>query len=149
MDSRIAKDWLLALEEQRKALGMTYGYISKRSSVPLLTVRRILARQNVGAQFDNVLAVATVLGARTIGTIPQPDEVAEKEIRRQAKRVVRLVQGTMALEAQGITDAEYLKQLEETAAKEIRQKPRKHLWARPCRTSRQSQAKRRSTTSPG
>ena len=54
----------------------------------------------------------------------------------------------MALEGQGITDPNHLDQLVETAAKEIRAKPRKQLWVRQCRSSSQSQAKRPSPMSP-
>lgn len=48
----------------------------------------------------------------------------ENELRRLAKKVVRLVQGTMGLESQAITDPEVLSEIEAVAVTEIQAKLR-------------------------
>jgi hypothetical protein len=76
------------------------------------------------------LAIARVLGAELEFRIQNPESMIEEEVQKRAKKIVRMVQGTMALESQGITDPSHLDELVETAAKEIRAKPRKQLWMR-------------------
>ncbi len=149
MATKIARSMLAALNQQRRALGMSLRDVSERSGVPILTVRRVLVEQKESSHFGNVLAIASALGVDPMRAIPDPAEAVEKEIRRRAKQVVRMVQGTMGLEAQGLTDQEFLTEMEEKVAAEIRAKPRKQLWGRQCRSSSQSRAKRQSTTSPG
>jgi len=149
MAIKVAQRMLEALNRQRRALGMSLRDVSEWSGVPILTIRRVLVEQKESTHFGNVLAIASALGIDPMRAIPDPAEVVEKEIRRRARQVVRMVQGTMGLEAQGITDQEFLTEMEEKVAAEIRAKPRKQLWGRQCRGSSQSQAKHRSTTSPG
>jgi hypothetical protein len=74
--------------------------------------------------------------------------LVEQQVQKRAREIVRMVQGTMALEAQGITDPSHLDQLVEIAAREIRAKPRKQLWERQCHSSSRSRAKHPSPISP-
>jgi DNA-binding phage protein len=143
--------WLETLEKQRHALRMTLPVVAERAKLSRATVYRILKHKQTNSSLANVLAVAKVLGAELKLHLQEPDEVAEQEIQAKARRIVRMVQGTMALEAQGITDQSDIDELIEVAANEIRAKPRKQLWmsqAMQNRNSSRSQAKRRSKTSP-
>jgi len=148
MATKSVQDWLEALNRQRRALSMSFKDVAERSGMSTTTVRRVLVNRNESTELASVMAIARVLGVDPFPAIPDPEEVREREVRRLAKRVVRMVQGTMGLEAQGLTDPKALAEIEEKAAEEIRAKPRKHLWRQHCRTSIQSRAKRRSTMSP-
>jgi hypothetical protein len=146
------QQWLELLDKQRRMLKMPLDIVAERANLSLATVNRILKKKRTSSSIENVFAIASVLGAE-IGAdgalrIQDPEKMVEQQIQKEAKKIVRMVQGTMALEAQGITDSSFLDQLVETAAQELRRKPRKKLWVRSCRPSSRSQAKPPSTTSP-
>jgi hypothetical protein len=140
-------DWLEALDKQRRALKMPLQVLAQLARVSRATVCRVLQERKTSSSLESVLAIARVLGAVVEVRVQDPEKLIEEEVQKRAKKIVRMVQGTMALESQGITDPNYLDQLVETAAKEIRAKPRKQVWMRQCRSSSQSRAKRPSQTS--
>ena len=51
-----------ALEERRAALGMSVQALSRRSGVPIATLRRVLYRDGYRSTYDDVLAIAWALG---------------------------------------------------------------------------------------
>ncbi len=120
-------NWLEALDKQRRALKMPLEVLAQRAQVSRATVCRILQERKISSSLESVLAVARVLGAELEVHIQNPETMIEEEVQKRAKKIVRMVQGTMALESQGITDPNHLDQLVETAAKEIRAKPRKQV----------------------
>ncbi|HEY7425731.1 MAG TPA: hypothetical protein VH682_15990 [Gemmataceae bacterium] len=140
--------WLEALDKQRRTLKMPLHILAERAHLSRATVCRILKEKRASSSLESVLAVASVLGAEGELHIQDPEKLVEQQVQKRAKRIVRMVQGTMALEGQGITDPKHLDQLVETAAREIRAKPRKQLWVRQCRSSNPSQAKHPSPMSP-
>jgi len=140
-------DWLEALDKQRRALKMPLQVLAQLAQVSRATVCRILQERKTSASLESVLAIARVLGAVVEVSIQDPEKLIEEEVQKRAKKIVRMVQGTMALESQGITDPKHLDQLVETAAREIRAKPRKQVWMKQCRSSSRSRAKRPSQTS--
>ena len=142
------KQWLHALESQRRALRMTLPAVAERAHVSRATVRRVLKEKRSSARLDNVLAIAAVLGAEFEFRLAEPEAMIEAEVQKRARKVAEMVQGTMALESQGLTDEARLAEIAAAAATELRSKPRKHLWLSQCRPSQQSPAKRRSRTSP-
>jgi len=148
MKAKNVQTWLAGLEKQRRALKMPLHILAERANISRATVCRILKEKRASSSLESVLAIAGALGAEIELRIPDPEKIVEQQIRKRAKRIVRMVQGTMALEGQGITDPDYLDQLVETAAKEIRAKPRKQLWVRQCRSSKPSPEKRPSPMSP-
>jgi transcriptional regulator with XRE-family HTH domain len=141
-------DWLESLDKQRRALKMPLPVLAQLAGVSRATVCRILKERKTSSSLESVFAIARVLGAEVEVRIQDPEKLIEEEVQKRAKKIVRMVQGTMALESQGITDPGHLDRLVETAAKEIRAKPRKQLWIRQCRSSSRSRAKRPSPTSP-
>jgi transcriptional regulator with XRE-family HTH domain len=119
---------------------MTLPVVAERARLSRATVCRILKKKQASSSLENVLAIANVLGAELELRLQEPAKVVEQEIQAKARRIVRMVQGTMALEAQGITDPSDLEQLVEVAATEIRAKPRKYLWMSQGRSSSRSPA---------
>jgi transcriptional regulator with XRE-family HTH domain len=134
-------DWIVALEKQRRSLRMPLTVLADRAGVSRATVCRIFEQKKTSSSLENVLAIARVLGAELRVDIQDPEDMIEGQVQKLAKKIARMVQGTMALESQGITDPEQIARLVETAAAEIRAKPRKHLWVRQCRSSSRSRAK--------
>jgi hypothetical protein len=122
------QDWLDALNNQRRALKMPLHVLAKRAKLSRATVCRILQQKKTSASLESVMAIASVLGAEVEVRLEAPEKVVEQKVQERAKKIVRMVQGTMALESQGITDPDHIDQLVETAAREIRAKPRKQLW---------------------
>jgi transcriptional regulator with XRE-family HTH domain len=140
--------WLEALDRQRRALRMPLDIVAARSGLSRATVCRVLIDKNVSSHLDNVIAIARVLGVTFEICIEQPDLLIERHVQEQAKQLVQMVQGSMALEAQGITNPDHLAELVDVAAREIRKKPRKKLWERKCHSVNRSRVKRPSPTSP-
>ncbi|HSG69291.1 MAG TPA: helix-turn-helix domain-containing protein [Planctomycetaceae bacterium] len=116
------------LEKRRRELRMPRATLAKRSGVSLATVNRILSGQHKGATFENVLAIAEALGME-ITTVRHgtSSEIREQQATRKARNLVRLVQGTSALEGQGL-DQEELDEMIEQTARELSLTNRK-LWA--------------------
>jgi hypothetical protein len=88
----------------------------------------VLIDKKTSASLDNILAIADALGARIGFRIQSPRTLIEREIHQRADQIVQMTQGTMALEAQGLTEQADLDELRKIAAKKIRARPRKHLW---------------------
>lgn len=130
MQTTTVQDWLAALDRQRRALKMPLIVLAKRAKVSRATICRMLKEKSASTSLQNVLAVARVLGAELGIQLQDPERIIEEQIQERAQRIARMVQGTMALEGQGITGPNHFDQLVQTAANEIRAKPRKHLWAR-------------------
>ena len=136
------------LDKQRRALRMPLAVLAERAHVSRATVCRILDKKEASSRLKNVLAIARVLGVDLKVDLQDPEGLIEKQVLKLAKKIVRMVQGTMALESQGITDADFIDHLVETAAKEIRAKPCKKLWVTQCHSSSQSRVKHPSPISP-
>ncbi len=119
------------LELRRRALGMPVAALSLRSGVPVPTVNRILRGGAERASFANVSAVADALGMPVgFGGRQLADIVAftRRQARSKAERLVRMVQATSALEAQGIDGDAYARLLEDTT-NEFLHGPRRRLWS--------------------
>ena len=142
------QDWCKALNKQRRALKMTLRSLAERANVSRATVCRVLKGETAACSFQSVHAIVRALGGDFQLSMKEPEELNEQEVQKRAKKIVEMVQGTMALESQGITDPNHLAHLVEIAAKEIRAKPGKQLWMNQCRSSNRSRAKRPSSTSP-
>ena len=100
--SRLA---LRNLERRRQELGISRAILACKSGVSLPTVNRILTGNSRRASFGNVMAIANVLG---LELIERPaDEIRQRQALAKARRLVKIVQGTSALELQSVpTDAE-------------------------------------------
>ncbi len=126
------------LNRRRRELGMTYRVLSERSGVPLPVVQRILTDQVQAPSFPNVMAIARALG----GGIPRiladgscsfefpvsAERVREGRAKEKARKLVGLVQGTSALEAQAVGGDAYQEMIERTS-RELLVGSNQRLWA--------------------
>ena len=116
------------LEKRRRELRMPRTILAKRSGVSLPTVNRVLSGHHNRVTFENVLAIAKALGME-ITMLQQGTscEFREKQATKKARKLVRLVQGTSALEGQGL-DKDELEEMIGRTSKELFLTNRK-LWA--------------------
>jgi hypothetical protein len=140
-------EWLETLDMQRRALKMPINALANLSGLSRATVHRMLTEKRPSSHLDNVFAIAQVLGATPELRVEAADEFVERHIELQAQEIARMVQATMALESQGISDRKAQEHLVELAIEALRKKPRKKLWAKKCRSATRSRVKPRSQTS--
>lgn len=126
---------LRKLDERRARLGMSKADVAKRSGVSLPTVNRILAGKEHEPSIVKVHAIAMALGVEvrlgSKGEIqidePQtPEQFQYEQARAKAGKMIRMVQGTMALEAQAVDDESY-RRLVDRATYRLLESKRK-LW---------------------
>lgn len=117
------------LENRRRELGLSQSVLAERSGVSLPTIQRILSGHHPAASFENTLAIAQALGMQleAVPVIPA-EEVLEQQARKKAERLVRMVQGTSALEAQGVS-ARHVGQMVKKTVQELLAGSRRRLWA--------------------
>jgi len=125
---------LRQLDHRRARLGMTKSAVAQRANVSLPTVRRILAGEVANPTVPNLHAIARALGivVRLGDTIaieePQPaEEYRRMQALEKARRLVRMVQGTMALEGQAVDGPAVDQMIEQTMCKLLASKRR--LWS--------------------
>jgi transcriptional regulator with XRE-family HTH domain len=91
------------LEQRRRQLGMSYAVRAKRSGVSMPTVVRLLHGKHYGTSFRSVYAVAQTLGVRfDQAPVDRVDDLLEGQARSKPARLTRILQGTSALEGQGL-----------------------------------------------
>lgn len=117
-----------AINSRRRELRMSYGVLAKRSGVSLPTVVRILSGRYLRANFSSVCAVAGAVGLG-LGVAPEVSvgQLLQRAAESKARRLVGLVQGTSALEGQGL-DAQTLEKMTRRTVKELLTGPRTRLW---------------------
>jgi len=117
------------LERRRRELGMSRATVAERSGVSLPTVNRVLSGSAENVHFKNLEAISNALG---IGLVLQPTTTSldfqEIEARKRAERIVRVVQGSSALEGQAL-DAEAVEHLVGKTMHELMAGSRRRLWA--------------------
>ncbi len=113
------------LDRKRRALGMSYAALSKKSGVSLPTTKRILAG-NGRPSFQHVIALAQTLGYAIKEIVPA-EQLKQQQARLQARRLAGMVQATSALEAQGV-DADTRAALENDAVHQLLTGSRRRLW---------------------
>lgn len=110
---------------------MTHAALAVRSGVSEPTVKRMLggrADAGAGASFAHVAAVAEALGMPLTAEPVDADAMRLAAAREKAERIARLVQGTSALEAQAVDEAEY-RRLVERSVHELLAGPPRRLWS--------------------
>jgi transcriptional regulator with XRE-family HTH domain len=120
---------IVALNQRRIQLGMSHITVARRSGVSLPTVHRILAGGHSGASFANIQAIADALGLRLeFAPLEPADDLREKQANKKARELVRLVQGTSALEGQAV-DSETIQRMIHRTAHELLAGSERKLWA--------------------
>ena len=102
--------WFSRFDFRRRQLGMSKAALAARAKVSRPTVDRILSGREESPRISNVSAIAAALGVElrlVDNVITVVDQKSAQEFRRQqalnkAKRIVKMVQGNMALEAQAV-----------------------------------------------
>jgi transcriptional regulator with XRE-family HTH domain len=118
-----------SLNRRREQLGMTLDALAERSGVSLPTVQRILAGDQPRASLPSVWALADALEMRLdLEPRSDADEVLDREARRKAERLVGMVQGSAALEGQGLDEATRERMIQRTVH-ELRAGSRRRIWA--------------------
>jgi transcriptional regulator with XRE-family HTH domain len=116
------------LERRRKALRMSFKVLALRSGVSLPTVQRILRNGGEGFTYAKVAAVARSLGMDfELKCTSDEQTFAEQQARAKAGVIVRMVQGTSALESQAV-DSETRQQMLNQTVHELMAGPRRKLW---------------------
>ena len=127
-DENVVSLFDVNLDERRKQLMMTYKALARRSGVSLSTVRRVLAGDYGRSSFGAISRVAQALGLDVVfHSRESAPDVREQQARRKAERLVRMVQGNCALEAQAVDQSEFDDMVERTALELIDSK--RALWA--------------------
>jgi transcriptional regulator with XRE-family HTH domain len=120
---------LLALDQRRRDLGLSYDLLSKRCGVSRPTVQRILSGRQEAASFSNILAIAESLGlALRLDSDVAPPELRREQAERKARKLVALVQGTSGLEGQAV-DRETVESMVERTTDELLAGSKRRLWS--------------------
>ena len=122
------------LERRRDRLGMSKADLARRAEVSLPTVRRLLSGGEKRARTDIVAAIAVALGVEVrLSDTPHVYEVSDvsafrrRHARAKARRLARLVQGTMALEAEAV-GTDVLDEIEEHNVHALLAGSGRRLW---------------------
>lgn len=114
------------LRQRRHELGIPLNVISHKTGVSTSTVKRVLAGE-MAASFSTVARIADVLGVDLQIKARSVDHMIVKQARGEAKRLVKMVQGTSALEAQAV-DKNALRRMEAGTLHELLNGPRSKIW---------------------
>jgi transcriptional regulator with XRE-family HTH domain len=107
---------------------MSCQLLALRSGVSLPTVQRILRDGGEHTTYANLMAVARALGMdfELISTVDE-QTFKERQAETKAKVIVSMVQGTSALESQGV-DSDTYQQMVKQTVHELMAGPSRKLW---------------------
>ena len=120
---------LRELDQRRRALGMPLKELSRRAKVSPSTVRRVLGGEP-GARIETVAAIGHALGVRDLLDFRKsrpPYKMRRLQASLKARKIVGMVQGTSALEAQAVNEQDRKLMIEKTI-NELLSGPRSQLW---------------------
>ena len=117
------------LDQRRRALDMPLNELSSRANVSPSTVRRVLAGEP-GAGIEIVAAIGDALGVPRLNFTEArpPGKMRRLQATLKARKIVGMVQGTSALEAQAVSEPDKKLMIEKTI-NELLSGPRSQLWA--------------------
>jgi transcriptional regulator with XRE-family HTH domain len=123
------------LEQRRRELRMSKRELSTRAHIPIATLNRILSGQEKRLAFEKVCALVAALRlvihvgpTTTLDELESSFELRQKQAKQKAEQVVRMVQGTMGLEAQAVDSDDLKAMVEQTTCELLAGSPRK-LWS--------------------
>ena len=119
---------LQKLDSRRIRLGMSKADLARRAGVSLPTVHRVFSGRDARPRADVLASVAAALGVEVrIHESTSVPEFRAAQARAKAKKLARLVQGTMALEAEAVGE-EVLREIEERNVHALLAGPARRLW---------------------
>ena len=124
----IRQDILEALAQRRRELRMPISVLSERANTSASTVKRVLSG-DTSISFRTLARIAQAMGASLDMNVPPADRFIRKEARRKAQLVIRIVQGTSALEAQAV-DKRTVETMRREVEDELCAHPGSKLWAK-------------------
>jgi hypothetical protein len=125
----MATNLLDLLRQRRHELGLSYPMLSKRSGVPIATLKRMLGGDFGKASLQNVCAVAAAMGVTLQGKPDStPTDYQEKVAKEKAEKLVAMVQGTLALESQAVGAGKIAEMVQKTVHELVAGPPRR-LWS--------------------
>ncbi len=117
------------LESRRRELGLSQSALAERCGVSLPTIQRILTGHSPAASFETTVVIAQTMGMQfDVVPIFPAQEILEQQARKKAERLVGMVQGTSALEAQAVS-SRHLGQMIKKTIHELLAGSRRRLWA--------------------
>lgn len=123
---------LKRIADRRERLGMSYAVLAQRSGVSMPTLKRMLHAGSGEKHSPRLDCLSAVLEALGMSLTAQPEitveELRQQEAEAKARRLVGLVQGTSALEAQGL-DQKEIERLIAEAQKQLLAGSSRRLWA--------------------
>jgi hypothetical protein len=112
------------LDLRRRELGMSYRVLAELSGASLPAVQRLLSARVQDPSFPVVMAVVKALGGGTPRILPDgsctfefpvsAQKIREQRATEKARKLVSLVQGTSALEAQAVRKSDYVQMIDRT-----------------------------------
>ncbi len=117
------------MQRRRRELGISYPDLAALSGVSEATVKRIIHGQIESASMKHVAAVAVAMGlSLDMREDCSAMDVKEKAAERQANRLLRMVLGTSALEAQPVSDKQ-AETMKRDAVHKLMSGSSRRLWA--------------------
>lgn len=121
--------YIIELESRRRLLGMSKSTLAERAGVSLPTVNRTLSGSERSPTLSTIIAIAAALGLELkLEAAQEPDDFRLAQAKAKATRIVQMVQGTMALEAQAVDQKTIDRLIDQTMHELLAGSPRR-LWA--------------------
>jgi transcriptional regulator with XRE-family HTH domain len=118
------------LDARRKKLGVSCASLAEQTGLSLRTIQRLFSGQESDPGLSTVCVVAEALGMELrLEASRDPQAFRLEQASRKADRLVAMVQGTSALESQGI-GPEALRELHQRTVNELLAGSNRRLWAR-------------------
>jgi DNA-binding phage protein len=118
-------DILQLLEKRRRELGMPMVVLAKRADLGARTVQRTLSGEADAANLGTVTKIANALGVSFVAKFDE--EMPQRAALQKATALANLVQGTSALEGQGV-DSRVLRQITDQLKYKLLSGSRAKLW---------------------
>lgn len=122
------------LDQRRASLRLSKAQLARKADLSLPTVNRVLSGRDPNPRLGTLTSIATALGVEIhVGESPRLHELADVQAFREAQArikavaLVRLVQGSMALEAEAVS-SEVIQELIEQNVRALISGPARRLW---------------------
>ena len=124
-----------SLERRRSDLGISFPALSERTGISVTTLKRIFSGTAKNPTLHSLQALARVLGVElringsmTVVSKRSVAEMREIAANEKAEQLVKLVQGTSALESQSV-GPEVVRTMVAQTVRELLAGPNRKLWA--------------------